>query len=82
MEIFRVTPTTTGFHVDVDPGVLSWLKVLLLGGGALAIVGLLVLVIVPLISTRRRGSLINCRDCGGGVSPLAPACPHCGQAMK
>lgn len=82
MNFFKVTPTTTGFHIDVDPTALFWLKLLFLVGAALAAVGLIVFLLVPLISAKRQLSLINCFGCGGGVSPHALACPHCGSAIK
>ena len=82
MNFFKVTPTTTGFHIDVEPVALFWLKLLFFVGAALAAVGLIVFLLVPLISAKRQLSLINCLDCGGGVSPHAPACPHCGRATK
>ena len=82
MEIFRTTPTTTGFHIDVDPVALYWFKILFLVVCVLAVAALIMVVFVPLKSARRRGILINCLGCGGGVSPHASTCPHCDRLMK
>ena len=78
--MFRITPTTNGFHIDVNPVALYWLKWLMAVGIAIAVAGLLVLLIVPLIAARRREGLMTCPGCGG-VSPPSPACPTCGHVM-
>jgi predicted RNA-binding Zn-ribbon protein involved in translation (DUF1610 family) len=41
------------------------------------------LVVIAMSSKRRAlGNLINCPDCGNGVSPQAPVCPKCGRPMS
>jgi hypothetical protein len=47
----------------------------------LIILGALVMIALA-VRTRGRHNLVNCPECGGGVSPHAETCPHCGRKMK
>jgi len=47
------------------------------GGGLIALIA-----IVVGLGKGNRANLINCKSCGGGVSPYAQTCPHCGQPVK
>jgi predicted amidophosphoribosyltransferase len=42
------------------------------------------LTLAMAMSNKRRatGNLVNCPDCGNGVTTRAPACPHCGRPMS
>ena len=63
---------------------LGLIELVFLGICMLIGVAGLVIVIVMAFSTKTRaaGNLINCPDCGRGVSPQASACPNCGRPMS
>jgi hypothetical protein len=58
---------------------ISFIMIIALG---LLLIGAVVLVVVVALATGRRPNLINCPECGGGVSPHAETCSHCGRTMK
>jgi hypothetical protein len=60
------------------------MELIILGVCSLSmLLGLVVVVALAFSSRNRaRGNLINCPDCGRGVSPQAPACPNCGRPMS
>ncbi len=59
----------------------SWMISVLLIIVPLIVLGALVIIALA-VGTRGRANLINCPDCGGGVSPHAETCPQCGRKMK
>ncbi len=58
---------------------ISFIMIIALG---LLLIGALVMVVMVAVTTGRRPNLINCPECGGGVSPHAETCAHCGRKMK